>query len=46
MVRMLTQPAEAAALGLRGRRLVEGAYSWDTSSARLEHLLEDLIERR
>jgi glycosyltransferase involved in cell wall biosynthesis len=46
VLRMLTQPTEAAALGLRGRRLVEGAYSWDTSSARLEHLLEELIERR
>jgi polysaccharide biosynthesis protein PslH len=46
VLRMLTQPAEAAALGLRGRRLVEGAYSWDTSAARLEHLLEELVERR
>jgi polysaccharide biosynthesis protein PslH len=46
VLRMLMQPAEAAALGLRGRRLVERAYSWDTSAARLEHLLEELVERR
>ena len=46
VLRLLEQPAEAAALGLRGRRLVENAYSWDISAARLEHLLEELIERR
>ena len=46
VLRLLAQPAEAAALGLRGRRLVEEAYSWDTSAARLEHLLEELVERR
>jgi glycosyltransferase involved in cell wall biosynthesis len=46
VLRMLVQPAEAAALGLRGRRLVEEAYSWDTSAARLEHLLEELIEEQ
>ena len=46
VLRMLAQPAEAAALGLRGRRLAEEAYSWDTSAARLEHLIEELIERR
>jgi polysaccharide biosynthesis protein PslH len=46
VLRLLTQPAEAAALGLRGRRLVERAYSWETSAARLERLLEELIERR
>jgi glycosyltransferase involved in cell wall biosynthesis len=46
VLRLLAQPTEAAALGLRGRRLVEEAYSWDTSAARLEHLLEELIEHR
>jgi glycosyltransferase involved in cell wall biosynthesis len=45
VLRLLAHPAEAAALGLRGRRLVETAYSWDSSAARLEHLLEELIER-
>jgi glycosyltransferase involved in cell wall biosynthesis len=45
MLRLLAQPAEAAALGLRGRRLVEKAYSWDSSAARLENLLEELIKR-
>src|SRR5262249_28934027 len=46
VLRLLAKPAEAAALGLRGRHLVEEAYSWDTSAAQLEHLLEELIERR
>ena len=46
VLRMLDQPAEAAALGLRGRRLVEEAYSWDISAAQLEQLLEELIEHR
>jgi glycosyltransferase involved in cell wall biosynthesis len=46
VLRMLAHPTEAAELGLRGRRLVEEAYSWDSSAARLEHLLEELIERR
>src|SRR5258708_13603050 len=46
VLRLLAKPAEAAALGLRGRRFVEEAYSWDTSAAQLEHLLEELIERR
>ena len=46
VLRLLEQPGEAAALGLRGRRLVEEAYSWDISAAGLEHLLEELIERR
>src|SRR5262249_7747743 len=45
MLRLLAQPAEGAGLGLRGRRLVEQAYSWDNSAARLEHLLKELIER-
>jgi hypothetical protein len=44
VLRLIAQPAEATALGLRGRRLVEKVYSWDTSAARLEHLLEELIE--
>lgn len=46
LLHLLAKPVEAAALGLRGRRLVEKAYSWDTSAAQLEHLLEELIERR
>jgi glycosyltransferase involved in cell wall biosynthesis len=46
VLRLLANPAEAAALGLRGRRLVEQAYGWDTSAAGLELLLEELIERR
>jgi glycosyltransferase involved in cell wall biosynthesis len=46
VLRLLAQPAEAAELGLRGRRLVEKAYSWDTSASRLEQLIEELIERR
>jgi glycosyltransferase involved in cell wall biosynthesis len=46
VLRMLTRPAEAAQLGLRGRRLVERAYSWDTSAARLERLLEELVEQQ
>jgi glycosyltransferase involved in cell wall biosynthesis len=46
VLRMLAHPAEATALGLRGRRLVEQAYGWDASAARLEHLLKELVERR
>jgi len=46
VLRLLAQPADAAALGLRGRSLVEQAYSWDTSAARLEQLLEELIKHR
>jgi glycosyltransferase involved in cell wall biosynthesis len=45
LLRLLAQPAEAAALGLRGRRLVEQAYSWDSSAAQLENLLEELVKR-
>jgi len=45
VLRLLAQPAQAAALGLRGRRLVEETYSWENSAARLEHLLEELIDR-
>lgn len=46
LLRLLAQPGEAAALGQRGRRLVQEAYSWDASAAQLEHLLEELVERR
>jgi glycosyltransferase involved in cell wall biosynthesis len=46
VLRLLAQPAEAATLGLRGRRLVEEVYGWDASAAGLENLLEQLIERR
>ena len=37
------EAAEATALGLRGRRLVEKAYGWDASAAQLERLLEELV---
>lgn len=43
---LLARPAEAAELGLRGRRLVEDAYSWDSSAGRLERLIEELAMRR
>lgn len=43
VLRLLAKPAEAAALGLRGRRLVEKAYGWDASAAQLERLLEELV---
>ncbi|MFM9848488.1 MAG: glycosyltransferase family 4 protein [Hyphomicrobiaceae bacterium] len=46
MLSLLARPAEAAELGLRGRRLVEGAYSWDSSAGRLERLIEELAMRR
>jgi glycosyltransferase involved in cell wall biosynthesis len=46
VLRLLVQPTKAAALGLRGRRLVEEFYGWDTSAAGLENLIEQLIERR
>jgi polysaccharide biosynthesis protein PslH len=46
VLHVLTKPAEAAELGLRGRRLVEKAYGWDTSAAQLERLLEELVEQR
>jgi glycosyltransferase involved in cell wall biosynthesis len=46
VLRLLAQPAEATALGLRGRRRVEKAYGWDTSAAQLEQLLDTLIANR
>jgi glycosyltransferase involved in cell wall biosynthesis len=46
VLRMLAQPLAAAAMGLRGRCLVETAYGWDTSAARLEDLLDELVRRR
>jgi polysaccharide biosynthesis protein PslH len=44
VLRLLAQPTEGVALGLRARRLVERFYSWDASADRLEYLLEQLIE--
>lgn len=46
VLRLLAEPAEATALGLRGRHLVEKAYGWDSSAAELERLVEELVERR
>jgi polysaccharide biosynthesis protein PslH len=46
VLRMLSSPAEATALGLRARDLAEQAYGWDASAARLEHLLVELVEQR
>ena len=41
IVRVLTAPGEAAALGRAGRQLVEAEYSWTTMAARLVDVYHD-----
>lgn len=43
VVRLLESPAEAAALGRRGRTLVEDRYGWDRSVAELERFHQSLF---
>jgi glycosyltransferase involved in cell wall biosynthesis len=40
--RVLRDPAEAAAMGARGRAAVEGRYNWETSASVLRTVYEDL----
>lgn len=40
--RMLRDPAEAAAMGARGRAAVEDRYNWEASAAVLQAVYEDL----
>jgi glycosyltransferase involved in cell wall biosynthesis len=45
VVRLLRDPVEAAALGSRGRALVESLYGWDQSAAELERFHQSLFAR-
>ena len=40
--RVLRDPAEAAAMGARGRAAVEDRYNWEASAAVLQAVYEDL----
>jgi len=46
VIRLLDNPAEAAALGRRGRALVESRYGWDQSVAELERFHNSLFDTR
>ncbi|MBS2021594.1 MAG: glycosyltransferase [Deltaproteobacteria bacterium] len=43
IARLLANPAEARALGLRGRQRAEAAYGWDASAQKFERLLEQVV---
>ena len=43
VVRLLENPAEAAAMGRRGRALVERRYRWDQSVAELERFHHSIL---
>ncbi len=45
VLRLLENPAEAAALGGAGRRYVEEHHDWDRVAARLEQLYEGAMQR-
>ena len=46
VIRLLDDPAEAAALGRRGRALVESRYGWDQSVSALERFHHTLVNTR
>ncbi len=46
VVRLLSQPAEAAALGLRARKRVEAAYGWEACTRALEDLCSTAARTR
>jgi hypothetical protein len=43
VVRLLVNPGEAAAIGRRGRALVERRYRWEQSVAELERLHHSIL---
>jgi len=46
LVRLLTDPAEVAKMGRRGRAAVEREYNWDTAAARLIAAYREMLGHR
>ncbi|HKC19852.1 MAG TPA: glycosyltransferase family 4 protein, partial [Candidatus Dormibacteraeota bacterium] len=46
VLRLMARPEDAAALGRRGRELVERRYGWDRSVARLHEFHESIFDAR
>ena len=43
---LLDRPAERARMGREGRRTAVSQYAWSKVAAQLEHLFEELLERK